>query len=144
MICAQRSRGSLVMELASLTERMMGVLICQQVVSVNDGQAGSLVECSSGWVGCGMTVVAPPTTHHPAQPVHHKWMSLGLPEIVELLSYCLRKEEAENLAWIPYLHQLLPGSLLLLPPLHLDMWEGNDRMIRGVSEGVDFFSWRTI
>lgn len=38
--------------LAGLVENMMGVLVCQQVVLLNDGRADSLV----GWVGCGMTV----------------------------------------------------------------------------------------
>lgn len=55
-LCVQQSRGSLVMGLARLAENMMGVLICQQVVLLNDGRADSPVECSSGWVGCGMTV----------------------------------------------------------------------------------------
>lgn len=59
-MCVQQSRGSLVMGLARLAENMMGVLICQQVVLLNDGRADSPVECSSGWVGCGITVWAPP------------------------------------------------------------------------------------
>ena len=59
-LCVQQSRGSLVMGLARLAENMMGVLICQQVVLLNDGRAGSPVECSSGWVGCGLTVWATP------------------------------------------------------------------------------------
>ena len=53
-LCVQQSRGSLVMGLARLAENMMGVLICQQVVLLNDGRVDSPVECSSGWVGCGL------------------------------------------------------------------------------------------
>lgn len=55
-LCVQQTRGSLAMGLARLAENMMGVLICQQVVLLNDGRADSPVECSSEWVGCGMTV----------------------------------------------------------------------------------------
>lgn len=57
-LCVQQTRGSLAMGLARLAENMMGVLICQQVVLLNDGRADSPVECSSEWVGCGMTVWA--------------------------------------------------------------------------------------
>lgn len=53
------------MGLARLVENMMGVLICQQLVWPNDGRADSPVECSSGWVGCGMTV----WDHPPSPPV---------------------------------------------------------------------------
>lgn len=55
-LCVQQFRSSLLMGLARLTENMMGVLIFQQVVSLNDGRADSPMECSAGWVGCGMTV----------------------------------------------------------------------------------------
>lgn len=47
------------MGLARLAENTMGVLICRQVVLLNDGRVDSPVECSSGWVGCGLTVSAP-------------------------------------------------------------------------------------
>ena len=55
-VCVQQSSGSLVMDLARLLGNMMGVLICQQVVLLNDGRVDRPVECFSGWVGCGMTV----------------------------------------------------------------------------------------
>lgn len=50
MICVYSSREAC--RLAGLVENMMGVLVCQQVVLLNDGRADSL----AGWVGCGMTV----------------------------------------------------------------------------------------
>lgn len=69
-LCVQQSRGSLVMGLARLAENMMGVLICQQVVLLNDGRVDSPVECSSGWVGCGMTVWARPSFSYSAPSVN--------------------------------------------------------------------------
>lgn len=36
-LCVQQSRGSLVMGLTRLAENMMGVLMCWQVVLLNDG-----------------------------------------------------------------------------------------------------------
>lgn len=94
------------MELASLAESMMGVLICQQVVLVNDGQAGSPVECSSGWVGCGMTVLVPPPSasapevNEPSPPGK---CSAFFPLFVQ--------GGGPECAGIPNLHKLLPGRL---------------------------------
>lgn len=51
-VCVYSSpEACLVMELPRLAKNMMGVLICRQVVSLNDGRADSFVECSSGWGG---------------------------------------------------------------------------------------------
>lgn len=57
-LCVQQSRGSLVMGLTRLAENMMGVLMCWQVVLLNDGWADTVVECSPEWMRCGMTVWA--------------------------------------------------------------------------------------
>lgn len=60
-LCEQQSRGALVMGLSRLAENMMGVLICKQVVLLNDGGADRSAECLSEWVGWGLTVWTPPS-----------------------------------------------------------------------------------
>ena len=115
-LCVQQSRGSLVMGLARLVENMMGVLICQQVVLLNDGRADSPVECSSGWVGCGMTVWARPSFSYSAPSVNE-------PKPPPPSTHTLFVQGGGlEVSGIPNLHKRLPGLLLLLL-LTFVMWE---------------------
>lgn len=72
-MCALQSSGSLVMRLTGLLESMMGVLICQQVVLLNDGWADRPVECFTGWVGCGMTVWVTPSSYFSSTASFNEW-----------------------------------------------------------------------
>lgn len=138
-LCVQQSRGSLVMGLSRLTMNMMGVLIFQQVVLLNDGQADSPVECSSGWVGCGMTVWAPP--HSLFLLLQCSLSEWALASTVELFFPLFVQGGGPELTGIPNLHKLLPGCLL---PPHLDMWGDNDRMIRAKWRRVNMFGFLAI
>lgn len=133
----------MVMWISRPAENMMGVLICRQVVLLNDGRADSPVECSSGWVGCGMTVWGKPLPSFSSfSPlVLLQWMSLGLTENL-FPSVCARR----RLAFLTCTSSYLAPSCLLNPP---DMWGDNERTIRAKWPGVNtfgffFFAWALV
>lgn len=97
-VCTANQRLTEAMGLARLAENMTGVLICQQVVSLNDGRADSPVECSSEWVGCGMTVWGHPTFSHGAPSVNETRPHRKLPPPPP--PCYLFKEEAQN--WLEF------------------------------------------
>ncbi len=130
-LCVQQSRGSLVMGLARLAENMMGVLICRQVVWLNDGRADSPVECSSGGWDVGWLFKPTPPSHL----VLPQWMSLGLTENFEnFFPHCLCKEEAQN--WLEFLtctsSYLAASSLLTIL-----IWGDSDWIMRAKWRGVN-------
>lgn len=134
-VCTANQRLTEAMGLARLAENMTGVLICQQVVSLNDGRADSPVECSSEWVGCGMTVWGHPTFSHGAPSVNETRPHRKLPPPTSLLFV---QGGGPELAGILNLHKLLPGCPHLLPTPLLTFvmcleivteWYGHNRQI---------------
>lgn len=113
-----------------------GGLICQQVVSLNDGRADSPVECSSEWVGCGMTVWGHPTFSRGAPSVNETRPHGKLWAFFPPLAICSRRrprigwnsQPAQALTWLPP-----PGTHP--PPYFLDcleimtVWYGHNRQI---------------